>query len=345
MKPIAQRRRCRPAVEGLEGRLVLSAVRPAVPVVEAPPSAPPADPAGDVIGVTDPSIIHDGGAFYVFSSGVGVPILRSTDLTHWQAAGQVFAEVPAWAQAQVPGAGSIWAPDISYFGGAYHLYYAVSRYGTNRSVIGLATNATLDASSPLYRWVDRGEVIASRPGRSNWNAIDPQVTLDASGTPWLVFGSQWSGIKLAPLDPSTGKLLGGRGRRGLVGLAHRPGARPIEAPYLVRHDGAYYLFASFDLCCQGAASTYKIMVGRSSRIGGPYVDREGRPMSRGGGTLVLGGEGRYRGPGHNAVLTVGGRSWLVYHTYDALNAGTPRLQIRPLSWGADGWPVVGAPLF
>lgn len=362
------RRGFRLEVEGLEGRLLLSTGRRGRPLMRpapahvavalpsadpsqpAPTPAPPAvaldpDPAGDVVGVTDPSVIQQGDAYYVFSSGRGVPILRSTDLTHWQAIGQVFPATPAWAQARVPRAQSIWAPDISYFGGEYHLYYAVSQYGTNRSVIGMATNRTLDPASPDYAWVDHGKVIASRPGRSSWNAIDPQVTFDDDGQPWLVFGSQWSGIKLVPLDPATGRPLRSEGHLTLKSLAHRPHAKPIEAPFIVHHGGEYYLFVSFDLCCMGAASTYKIMVGRSSRLGGPYVDKSGRPMSRGGGSLVLKGQGRYRGPGHNAVLTTGDQSFLFYHTYDALNGGLPRLQARPLTWDADGWPVVGSPLF
>jgi len=87
------------------------------------------------------------------------------------------------------------------------------------------------------------------------------------------------------------------------------------------------------------------MLGRSRSIAGPYVGRDGRPMTRGGGTLVLAGDARDHGPGHNAILSDGGHDYLVYHAYDALNNGIPTLQIRPLSWTSDGWPVVGDPLF
>src|SRR5262249_46584935 len=150
-----------------------------------------------------------------------------------------------------------------------------------------ATNLTLDPSSPAYRWVDRGEVVESKPGRNNWNAIDPQLVFDGQGQPWLAFGSQWGGIKLAQIDPFSGKLVGGVLPRALRLLASRPGSKPIEAPFIVARGGLYYLFVSFDLCCMGAASTYRIMVGRSPSILGPYLDRTGKPMTRGGGTLVL----------------------------------------------------------
>src|SRR5262249_43165491 len=199
--------------------------------------------------------------------------------------------------------------------------------GGQRSVIGLATNATLDPSSPAYHWVDQGEVVASIPGRSNFNAIDPNIAIDARSRVWLAFGSQWSGIKLLPIDPATGKPPAAHHRAHA--LASRPGSQPIEASFIFPRNGYYYLFVSFDRCCMGARSTYKIMVGRSRSITGPYVDRAGRPMSRGGGTLVLASNERFRGPGHNAVLADGAAADLVYHTYDVLDEGTPTLQIRP----------------
>ena len=102
---------------------------------------------------------------------------------------------------------------------------------------------------------------------------------------------------------------------------------------------------SFDNCCQGVNSTYKIVVGRSSSLTGPYVDRTGRPMTRGGGTLLLASSDRWRGPGSVGVLSDGGLDWLAYQAYDALDGGTPTLQVRPLAWTAAGWPVLGAPVF
>ncbi len=64
-------------------------------------------------------------------------------------------------------------------------------------------------------------------------------------------------------------------------------------------------------------------------------------MTNGGGTLILQTEGRWIGPGHNSVLTVGKQDYLVYHTYDRENRGRPVLQIRPLEWNDDGWPAAG----
>ena len=186
----------------------------------------------------------------------------------------------------VPGLRGIWAPDISYFNGKYHLYYSASTFGSNRSSIGLATNQTLDPSSDRFSWEDQGKIISSFV-TDDWNAIDPNIVIDEEGEPWLSFGSFWSGIKMRKIDPANGKLSSKDTK--LYSLASRrrspelPGA--IEAPVIIRSSGYYYLFVSFDFCCRGINSTYNIRVGRSKLFTGPYVDREGRDMMEDGGTL------------------------------------------------------------
>lgn len=295
---------------------------------------------GDVRRVHDPCIIAAGGSYYVFCTGGGIPIRRSKDLIHWERLGSVLTSVPAWASREIPGARSLWAPDISFFNGKYHLYYSVSTFGSNRSCIGLATNATLDPASPAYRWVDQGKVIESTRA-DNFNAIDANIILDEQKQPWMALGSFWSGIKLFRIDPQTGKAPAGVQAHSLAARA-RSGA--IEAPFLIRRGEFYYLFVSFDICCKRTDSTYKIMVGRSRQITGPYLDREGKAMLEGGGTLVLASQGHVRGPGHNAILEEKGKHWLVHHYYDAGANGIPTLQIRPLTWDETGWPIAGEPV-
>ena len=298
---------------------------------------------GAVRHVHDPVMIRDGDAYYVFSTGPGVPMRRSQDMLDWKRIGRVFEDdVPAWAREEIPGAHDIWAPDISYYNGRFHLYYSVSTFGSQRSCIGLATNTTLDFSSPDYRWIDHGKVIESFPSKVDFNAIDANLVLDEQKQPWLAWGSYWGGIKLAQLSPETGKLLDEADP--IHALAARPKKRAIEAPFIIHSDGYYYLFVSFDHCCRGVASNYKIMVGRSREITGPYVDYQGRPMLEGHATTVLAGYNEYRGPGHNGVFRENGSDWLVHHMYDARVKGRRTMQIRKLIWGRDGWPVVGEPL-
>lgn len=295
---------------------------------------------GAVRRVHDPCLIRHGEYYYLFSTGRGIPIRRSKDLQHWDRLGRVFDELPDWTRKKVPEVRALWAPAISRLSGEYRLYYSVSTFGSNRSCIGLATNATLDPDDEDYEWVDQGPVICSEPGQDNWNAIDPNVVLDETQRPWMAFGSFWSGIKLLRLDAETGKR--SEADTTLHSIAGRGGGA-IEAPFIVRKNDAFYLFVSFDQCCQGVDSTYNIRVGRSEQITGPYVDRDGTPMTEGGGTLVLAGHGHVIGPGHNAVLLGKDADWLVHHFYDTRADGVPTLQIRPLLWAHDGWPLAGEP--
>jgi arabinan endo-1,5-alpha-L-arabinosidase len=243
---------------------------------------------------------------------------------------------PAWIAQQVPQASDLWAPDLSYFGGQYHLYYSASSFGSNYSCIGHATRASLASGS----FSDQGPVICSNHGSNdNWNAIDPNVVIDEQGTPWLSFGSFWSGIKAIELTSS-----GARANNNLHSLASRSGG--IEAPFIVRRCGYYYLFVSFDSCCRGADSTYNIRVGRSQNVLGPYVDKNGTPMMNGGGTLLVQGNAQWAGPGHNAILFTGNRAYNIYHAYiesGLANAGASRLRIAELVWDAQGWPISGGP--
>lgn len=298
---------------------------------------------GDIRNVHDPCIIKENDTFYIFSTAKGIPIRRSKDLLHWEKAGRVFVDdLPEWARQEIPGSEFPWAPDISFFHGEYHLYYSISTFHSQRSCIGLATNKTLDSSSKDYKWTDHGKVLESIPGNHDYNAIDPNIIIDESNQSWLCFGSFFAGIKMVRIDPGTGRPASED--RTIYPLALRPQAIAIEAPFIIKKGDYYYLFVSFDQCCQGVDSTYRIFVGRSKQIIGPYVDLNDKPLLAGGGTLVLAGYGPVQGPGHNAVLRENDNDFLVHHYYDARENGVPTLQIRPLIWGYDGFPLAGEPI-
>ncbi len=301
-----------------------------------------------LISVHDPVMIRQDSTYYIFCTGWGISAFSSTDMKHWKQQNPVFSKAPQWAVDAVPGfKGHIWAPDISYHGGQYYLYYAVSAFGKNTSCIGLATNKTLDTTSRDFKWVDHGKVIQSVPGRDMWNAIDPNLIRDENNIPWLVFGSFWNGIKLVKLkddltaiaEPETWYTVAAR-KRDFILPDSVAGDAAIEAPFIFKKDKYYYLFVSFDYCCRGEKSTYKMMVGRSENVYGPYVDRDGIPMNLGGGSIVLEGNKSWYGVGHNAAVTFNGTDYLVFHGYDANDNGKPKLRIEKINWFND-WPVVG----
>jgi len=296
----------------------------------------------------DPTMIKQGQYYYVFITGDAgrpntyLPVKRSTDLIHWEELGPVFTTPPQWV---VDTLGvtprDFWAPDINYFNGKYYLYYAASQFGVNNSVIGLATNITLDPTSPDYHWVDEGMVLRSQPG-DTFNAIDPDLAFDHRGVPWLAFGSFWSGIVMRRLDAATGKP--SATDTALYPLVDRhwpPNA--VEGATIAYHGGYYYLFASFDYCCRGVNSEYRVVVGRATDITGPYVDKIGLPMLNGGGAELLRGYNEFAGPGHGDVYADGTTDWYVHHYYAADDNGLPKLSVRKVIWSG-GWPTLGDPL-
>ncbi|ALW87245.1 ABC transporter substrate-binding protein [Hymenobacter sedentarius] len=313
-------------------------------------TAQTAPAATGAIPAHDPVMIRQQGTYYLFCTGNGITVWSSADRKTWKPEKPVFAAPPAWAVAAVPSfKGHIWAPDISFANGQYSLFYSVSAFGKNTSCIGLATNKTLDPASPDFKWVDHGRVIQSVPGRDMWNAIDPNLARDAAGAPWLTFGSFWDGIKLvklrpdltAPAQPEQWRTIAHRSRDPKLNDS-LPGDGAIEGPFIFKKGGFYYLFTSFDYCCRGPQSTYKMMVGRAAGITGPYVDRAGVALDQGGGTVVLAGDSKWYGVGHNAVCSFDNVDYLVFHGYDASDRGRPKLRIEKLSWDKEGWPAVAA---
>jgi arabinan endo-1,5-alpha-L-arabinosidase len=292
----------------------------------------PGTATGDV-RVHDPSMIRAAdGTYYLFSTHNGIEIRSSADRVAFTLAGSVLRNGATWASAY-GNIHDLWAPDVSYHNGTYWLYFSVSSFGSNHSAIGLATSSTAAPGS----WHDQGLVYASQSA-GNFNAIDPSLSVDSGGRWWLSLGSFWSGIKMIQIDPATGKQAGWNTTR--YSIAQRPSPDAEEASYVYPHGGYYYLFVSFDYCCRGVNSTYRIMVGRSARPTGPYVDESGTPMAAGGGTQILASHGYVIGPGGQSVMHDAGGDLLLYHYYAANANGTPELGINLLGWDSAGWPYV-----
>jgi arabinan endo-1,5-alpha-L-arabinosidase len=325
------------------------------PAQQAPSSPKVVETHGDVQFVHDPAMIRAGATWYLFSTGNGperkgeIPIRCSEDLHLWKRCGQVFPQIPEWIQKESPQTKELWAPDISFFNGEYHLYYAFSVFGKNTSGIALLTNKTLDPSQSDFHWADRGLVLRSRI-EDDFNAIDPNLILDDNAQPWLAFGSFWDGIKMRRIDAKTGLLSSEDTKLYSLARRKRPQNPPpnppglpgnwqaIEAPFIVHHGDYYYLFVSYDLCCRGTKSNYKTMVGRARAVTGPYVDAEGTPMLDGGGTALLLGNSRWFGPGGESVLQQKDEDIIVFHAYEG-TTGHAYLQISTIAW-IDGWPKV-----
>jgi arabinan endo-1,5-alpha-L-arabinosidase len=300
-----------------------------------------AAPSGEPkqVSIHDPVMAREDGTYYLFSTGPGITFYSSQDRVNWRLRGRIFPGDPAWAKSVAPKFnGHIWAPDIVRHNGRFYLFYSVSSFGVNTSAMGVTVNKTLDPESPDYKWEDQGIVLRSVPNRDLWNAIDPAVFIDDDGTPWMSFGSFWSGLKLVKLAPSLTTVAEpqewhsiAKRERTVLHPDPEPGPAEIEAPFIFKKGRYYYLFVSWDKCCSGKDSTYKMVVGRSKKITGPYLDREGRDLA---------GNADWAGVGHNSVYAFDGKDYLVFHAYETADRGLQKLKIAELSWDQDHWPVV-----
>lgn len=300
--------------------------------------------------VHDPVMIKQDSLYYLFMTHGGVA--KSSDLENWTRIEPLPRNLEWVTDDIIPGyRGGFWAPDIQFYDGLYYLYYSPSAFGKNTSAIGVMTNTTLHQDSPEYKWKDQGMILQSIPGRDHWNAIDANVIFvkEESGetTGWLSFGSFWGGLKLVKLGPDMKSVAEPQEWFGIAkqeGTFGRPddnaGNGAIEAPYIYQRGEYFYLFASIDYCCKGLNSTYKTIVGRSKDIGGPYLDKEEKPMYAGGGELIAAETDKYAGIGHNSVYDFDGKTIFVAHGYDKEDNGRSKLVIKEIHWDEEGWPSI-----
>jgi arabinan endo-1,5-alpha-L-arabinosidase len=282
--------------------------------------------AGTLIAQTGKPFIHDpstivecDGKYYTFGTGGGG--LISEDGWTWSGGGVR------------PGGGA--APDAMKIGDRYLVVYGATGGGSNhKGKIYTMWNKTLDPHSPDFKYTDT-VVVATSDGYEDCDAIDPGLMLDpTTGRLWLSYGTYFGFSRIVELDPKTGKRVKGNKPVDV--------AIVCEATDLIYHDGWYYLLATHGTCCDGSNSTYNIVVGRSKKVTGPYVDNVGRDMLQGGGKMVLATGGKLIGPGHfgRVVIGEGIEKMSCHYEADLDQGGRSVLGIRSLLW-KNGWPVAG----
>lgn len=277
----------------------------------------------------DPCIIKEGSIWWSFQTGTGIPVKYSTNGLTWTQGTPIFGSELSWWRTYAPNMGSnnVWAPDIFYFNGRYWLFYCVSEFGTNNSAIGLTSCSSIIKGD----WRDDGLVLKTSASANSSNALDPNITKDASGNLWLSFGSWFDGIKVIKLSTSTMKPTG-----SAYSIAKKSGG--IEAADIVYNGGYYYLFVSIGVCCNGTSSTYKVAYGRATSITGPYYAKDGTAMLSGGATIFDAGNTRWVGPGGQDIYKNGSNFVMIRHAYDATENGVAKMLISDLYFSS-GWPT------
>lgn len=272
--------------------------------------------------IHDPSTVTlSDGKYYTFGTGGGG--LISEDGWTWNGG------------AVRPGGGA--APDVVKIGDRYLIVYGATGGGLGGGHNGRILtmwNKTLDPKSPDFKYSEP-VVVTSSNGVEDNDAIDPGLLLDPTdGKLWLSYGTYFGFIRLVQLDPKTGERVKGNQPLNI--------AIDCEATDLMYQDGWYYLLGTHGTCCDGPNSTYNIVVGRSRKVTGPYLDNMGRDMLKGGGKLVLAAGDRLIGPGHfgRIILGDGVQKMSCHYEADLDQSGRSVLGIRPLLW-KNGWPVAG----
>lgn len=276
----------------------------------------------------DPTIIRaKNGMFYLYATEDvrNTPIYQSANLVDWEFVGTAFTNE---TRPTFEPKGGLWAPDINYIKGQYVLYYSMSRWGGEKTCgVGVAV-----ADLPEGPFTDQGKMFRS-------NEIGVQNSIDQfyiqEGKKHYLFWGSFRGIYAIELAADGLSILAGAEKKPIAGTA-------FEGVYIHKRGKYYYLFASIGSCCEGVKSTYRLVVGRSKSLMGPYVDKSGKPMLDNGYELVIGPNQRFVGNGHCSEIVQDDRKqdWIFYHGVDKEGPAGRVLMLDRIRWTADDWPYV-----
>ena len=275
----------------------------------------------------DPSIIKgEDGYFYLYATEDirNLPIHRSKDLVNWEFVGTAFTDA---TRPDFEPEGGIWAPDINKIGDKYVLYYSMSVWGGEWTCgIGCAV-----ADRPEGPFKDCGMMFRSN-GIKVQNSIDP-FYIEDNGHKYLFWGS-FRGIYAIELSEDGLSLKSGSSPVQIAGTAY-------EGTYIHKRGGYYYMFASIGSCCEGLKSTYTTVVGRSTSLFGPYLDKKGQSMMDNHHEILIHKNDSFVGTGRNSEIVSdnAGTDWLFYHAVSVANPDGRVLMLDKIDW-IDGWPSV-----
>jgi len=283
----------------------------------------------------DPTVIRTEDGFYLYATQTDkywVPIYFSKDLVNWEFKRTAFRNA---TKPQIPGGGAFWAPEIRHINGKYVLYFSWAKWGDGDA----SYTAVATSDSPLGDFVNSKELLTKEDSGSN--CID-QFYYEEDNKKYMFVGS-FNGIYVTELTDDG--LSVKRNENGTPTLKKQVCGKAFEGTNIYKKNGYYYLFASINNCCDGERSRYKVVVGRSQDLLGPYLDKSGKDMINNAWELVLEGDGqKFFGPGHNSIIVQddAGTDWMIYHSYVKENGevGGRLGMLDRVLWTEDGWPYI-----
>lgn len=281
--------------------------------------------------VPDPTVLRaDDGFYYMMGTEDiwNVPVFRSPDLVRWTQTGTVFDRDTR------PAEGQVWAPELCRINGKYVLFYCVNipEKDAWACYIGYAV-----ADRPDGPWTNRGKLFDGNDAGCD-NAIDPFYFFD-SDRHYLFWGST-TNMWAMEIDVDADLNISFDLSRKV-----QTAGKGVEGTEIYKRDGMYYMFASIG---SYAWTTYRVVVGRSENVLGPYTDRSGVSFLSGGdalgsGTTLTNNNYKFTGNGHNSpIVTDGaGDTWFICHGHVKDQDFDKRMPLLDrLYWDAEGWPYL-----
>ena len=269
----------------------------------------------------DPSIVRVGTDYYMVNSSFiffpCIPISHSKDLIHWEIIGHAITN-PEWAHLEgLEGGRGYWAPDISYYEGRF---YITATY-------------RLNDVPPVYRrqivvFSDKPEGPYSEPVFIDEDGIDPSIFNDDDGRRYMLLNR---GARIFKLDKTATKKIS-----DATLLYYGDHKRAPEGPHLYKKDGYYYLLEAEG----GTGPGHRVTISRSKELFGNYEPCPYNPIMR-----QEDPDAALQRCGHGDLVdTPDGRWFMVYlcgrMTGDGYSILGRETALDPVTWTADGWPIV-----
>ncbi|WP_343525390.1 glycoside hydrolase family 43 protein [Sphingomonas sp.] len=289
----------------------------------------------------DPSIVRVGEDYYIATSTFewfpGVQIHHSRDLVNWTLVARPLSRAGQLDMRGDPDSCGVWAPDLSYAQGRFHLIFTdVKRYG--RTTVDGAKGASLRDFHNYWVSAERIDGDWSDAVYLNSSGFDPALFHDDDGRSWLLNmlwdhrpdRRRFAGIVVQEMDLASGRLLG---ERRVIFEGTSLGF--TEGPHLYKRDGWYHLLVAEG----GTERGHAVVMARSRALFGPYETHPDGPVLTARDTP----QAPLQRTGHGDLVdTPGGETWMAYlcgrplPTSDRCVLGR-ETAIRRMVWGEDGW--------
>lgn len=238
----------------------------------------------------DPGILAAGGSeprYYMVCTGGRFTIRRSADLVTWETTDAAI--LPEGKASWSANGRRNWAPELHRVGPRTVAYFTAAS-AEDRLAIGVAS-----ADDPLGPY----EVAAAPLVEDPRGVIDATYFRDGDGRHYLFYkidgNAQGGATPIYARELAADGLAFKAGSRAVEVLSNDPASWEggvVEAPWVVKRGGRYYIFYSGNVYDQ----RYRTGVARAESVLGPYAKR---------GAPLLANDADWVGPGHGSVVTVG----------------------------------------